>query len=444
MTWLEHLKAFVNQRPIVALRFGLAEWTALRDSRKGVREFSVTYPHAALDRVTVPTVCLLEGESANGPEMYVAILQSKNAVSTLQSRIKVRRGAELLQPLLSDVVLAIADGQYARRLEQRLEGNSPVVALSPLLSEHVVDALAADDSNAVALRAIHASLAVPARFDSMLALQDDAVRTALNAFEVEFDEAMSVNVSPNHETAVRRISVSEDAVIEHDARSLPGFDLTESDVTGRAVFRRADERIEVITANKRPLEEIFGVDLILVNLVHENVVMLQYKMLEPVTGVDFETDWLYRPDAQLDEELARMRVFGVDLGSAPGDYRYNHELFYLKFVKRDRSVRKGAIITPLSHFDMLRSDPALKGPRGGMRISYRSLGGRYLREMSFLDLVRAGYIGARANTTEQLRPLINAGLERNRGIVAAVRMHVANREGNARVDQYLGVKGYPR
>jgi hypothetical protein len=57
----------------------------------------------------------------------------------------------------------------------------------------------------------------------------------------------------------------EDSVIEHDARHLPGFDLVGSDITGRAVFTKDRERLEIFTANRRPLEHVFGVDLIYLN-----------------------------------------------------------------------------------------------------------------------------------------------------------------------------------
>lgn len=108
---------------------------------------------------------------------------------------------------------------------------------------------------------------------------------------------------------------------------------------------REDSYVEVITANKRPLEEVFGIDLILLNLTHANVVMLQYKMLEPLNADAMVTDWIYRPDAQLEEEIARMRVFDRDLAPDSSDYRFNSGMFYLKFVKRDAAIRHGGILT---------------------------------------------------------------------------------------------------
>jgi len=89
----------------------------------------------------------------------------------------------------------------------------------------------------------------------------------MNAFGLAADSwADTLELHPDRETGLARIPIIEDGAIEHDARSLPGFELIESDRTGRAVFTRGDERLEIYTANCRPLEEVFGVDLIYLNV----------------------------------------------------------------------------------------------------------------------------------------------------------------------------------
>ena len=223
------------------------------------------------------------------------------------------------------------------------------------------------------------------------------------------DQAASLELVEGRETALGRVSIMEDSVVEHDARHMPGYDLVESHLTGRAVFTRNDQRLEIYTANRRDLEHVFGVDLIYLNASRQNIVMLQYKMLEPLRK-DGETDWIYRPDGKLENEIRRMRKFAV--GHSPGrhEYRLNPAVFYLKFVRRDGMIRSGGIITPIDHFEQLRNDPACKGPKGGLRISYDALAGRYMRQGAFLDLIRSGYIGAHAETTLniQLARLVDA------------------------------------
>lgn len=144
------------------------------------------------------------------------------------------------------------------------------------------------------------------------------------------------------------------------------------------------------------------------------------KMLEPLHKDASDTDWIYRPDQKLDEEISRMRKFAADHVPGQHEYRLNPSVFYLKFVKRDGLISKGSIITPLDHFDKLRKDPACRGPKKGLRVSYKSLSGRYLRQSAFFDLVRSGYIGAHAETTENLKTLVRAVLHGNRAVVAAI------------------------
>jgi hypothetical protein len=73
-------------------------------------------------------------------------------------------------------------------------------------------------------------------------------------------------------------------------------------------------------------------------------------------------------------------------------YRLDPAVFCIKFVKRDGSLSGGGIVTPIDHYEELCEDPALKGPKNGLRISYDELAGRYLRQGSFLDLIHSGYI----------------------------------------------------
>ena len=90
----------------------------------------------------------------------------------------------------------------------------------------------------------------------MDAVQEDAVHTALRAFGLSpGDQAISLELARGQNTALARVNIIEDSVVEHDARAFPDYELTDSDITGRAVFEKGHERLEVFTANRRPLEE---------------------------------------------------------------------------------------------------------------------------------------------------------------------------------------------
>ena len=165
-------------------------------------------------------------------------------------------------------------------------------------------------------------------------------------------------------------------------------------------------------------------DLIYLNTTRQNIVMVQYKMLEPLRTKRRNNDWIYRPDRNLESEIQRMLKFGTQHPPGEYEYRLNPQVFYLKFIKRDGALKNASIVMPIDHFQRLRNDPECRGPRGGLRISFQRLAGRYLRQGAFLDLIRSGYIGAHSDTTAHLDDLVRAVLQGNRAVVAAVQSRI--------------------
>lgn len=421
--WLARLKRHLERKPLAILKFDDDDWDQICFSRKGKHEFTFVRPRRALDDVGGRTPCLIEASGIDGG-LHVGVIESRTGVSSLDSRIKVTAVSPVQPESLQDCLKLLPDALLAAA-SSTLQGDNDFVTLSPRPSASLLDSLASIQGNEPALRRVSDVIVDSSRFDRLQRVQEDAVRTALGVFGLSIgDHAETVSVATGRDTSLTRINIREDAVIQHDARVVPGFSLVASDITGRATFRRGDERLDIITANRLELEEAFGVDLIYLNVTRQNVVMLQYKMLDPEPPRSRRPDWVYRLDAKFDEQLRKMRLFATTHGPSPLDYRLNPEMFYLKFVKRDGATDDAAIITPLDHFEAIRNTPVCQGPRGGLRISYRSLAGRYLRQAPFLDLVRSGYIGAYAETTEQIQVLIGAVLDGNRSLVAAVHERV--------------------
>ena len=425
MTWLETLKAYSESHPIVLLRFSASEWEALGSSRRGVNEFTIARPHPQVGNVKVPAPCMIFGKVGDTEKICFGLISSKSPITTLETRMKVSRSVEIAPSSAIGLAALVTEVPHAKNFAARLKAAETVTLLSPKLSSHVVERLATIQGNKGGMRAVGESLSVQKRFKGNAAMQEDAVRTALAAFGLAAsDQAVTVDLIEGKATALGRVAIMEDSVVEHDARIVPGYSLIQSDVTGRAVFKKGEDQLEVFTANRRELEHCFGVDLIYVNLTKQNVVMLQYKMLEAAGKNGDEVDWVYRPEAQLDIEIARMKAFAAAHSPGPKEYRLNPQVFYMKFVKRDAALGDGGIITPLDHFEQVRADPSFKGPKKGLRLSYKSLNGRYLRQTPFLDLVKCGYIGAHAQTSAEFRVLIEAILDGNKAVVAAVQQKV--------------------
>lgn len=421
-SWLPFLKKAAHDNRIVVLRLDDDEQRHLKSSRRGVNEFTIARPRDSLKGVKGIPLCLISMGTGNGENLYLGLVSSRNKNTTVNVRIKIKRAAEIQPRSTAGLLQLVTEKPHAGNLKSRLLSPGPVEVLSPKLGVHLVERLASIDKNRGAMRVVAESLSAPKRFQGPAALQESAVRGALKAFGLySGDQASSVRLVEGRETTLSGMGgVTEDSVIEHDARSVPGYDLFKSDLTGRAVFQRGNEQLEIFTANRGPLERVFGVDLIYLNLTLHNVVMVQYKMLEPSRPGAAATDWIYRPDSDLDEQIRRMRKFTTTHPPAGREYRLNPAVFYLKFVKRDSSINKGGFILPVEHFEKLRNDPTCRGPNNGLRVSWESLDGRYLREAAFFDLIRSGYIGSHAETTAHMKAWIELVLKCGKSAVAAI------------------------
>ena len=420
--WLKNLEQLVRKHPLAVLRFDSEELEIISQTQRGMNSFSIAFPHGLLQELRPPTACLLLTKDYRKEEKaYFGLAVRKSPVTTFDSRLMIESARPIAPNKEESLIALVTEKRFATDLRNRFKNQAQLVHLSPALSVHLINRLAEVEGNKNEMRRAFAKLESPRTYSGNRAFQEDALKSALQVFGLTLRDA-AVNVETVGPTALDRVHIHEDAVIEHDARDIPEFTLTASDLTGRAVFKKGLEQLEVITANKRPLEEVFGVDLIYLNAIKRNIVMVQYKMLEPLRE-DKDTDWIYRPDAQFEKQLASMKRFSSTQPPEPHEYRINPQAFYLKFVQRDASLSKSSITMPIDHFDVLRNDPACAGSRGAFRISFNTLDGRYLRQNTFFDLIRSGYIGTHAETTTSLAKFIEWALKNNRAVVAALHSH---------------------
>ncbi len=424
----QHLRLLL-QRRVVLIRLSRGEWEAIEQGRDAGSRLSLTYPHdvARLAQPSSLAVVAVDDEDDEPDEPYarlfVGLVTSIAGVAFFDSRIVVSHLAPVFPRTLSILVSGIDAPTVKAGFTRILGGQDGLMAFSPKLGEAVVWQLLADRFNQGAFARIVAELERPVEYRDGRALQQDAIDLALKAFGGGGTaDALAVT---GEDSGLARVRVQEDSLIDHDARWIEGWTLSASDVTGRARFTQPNgERLEVITANKRALEEIFGVDLIYLNERRRSLVMVQYKMMEPFFGQQLrsregEREWIVRVDRQFLEEIERMKWFAKDL-SPEGPYRLNAGPFFVKLVKRNASTSTAGILVSLEHLLQLMEIDALVGTRGGLRVSYGDLDGHYLRGEPFVDLVRSGYIGSRGATTDYMERLIEAALQDGRGVVAAV------------------------
>ena len=172
-----------------------------------------------------------------------------------------------------------------------------------------------------------------------------------------------------------------------DFSTVPGFgDIGEVTHCGSKVFQSAEDpsiRLTVIMANRLPLEQQTGADLIYFNEAYQSFVMVQYKAMEK--GSD-QAEFRWQAGDQFVQEIERMDVLLAELneiqsGSDPDGYRFSENPFFLKFCPRvvfnpdDKGLFKG-IYLPLELWKRSNAAGRLKGSKGGSLLTFQNVGRR--------------------------------------------------------------------
>lgn len=420
MNAADKLAAWVEKRPLILTRFDKSDSEKLLSSRDWPNRFTFARRHGEFDGVQVPTACIVE--ASGEPTCYLGIAGTKRAVTTIQSCISITRLRPINLPSLKSFGNIIPDRHSSTMLQHRLSKPQSLLTLSPQLSGLIIHKLGEDKHNREAIETVVGELEELHPANNIIWEQQDAIKMAMEAFGLESTTmATEVTVRRGIPSSLRLkgTHVLEDNVICKDSSTIPGYSRMEKDVTGKAVFEKNGERLEVYTANRGPLEKMLGVDLIYVDYARGSVVMVQYKMLEQEKHEDNDSDWIFRPDKQTRDEVSRMRI--PKSKSNIDDYRLNANPFYFKFAKRE--LTSGEVLSPfilsLEHLEYLLETPRSKGPRGSIRLDYSSLQGTYLRESNFVDLIHSGYIGTHQAESKWLETIIAEVAKGNKGLVLA-------------------------
>jgi hypothetical protein len=417
---------WVKDKPMILIRFDETFSESLNNSRQGFEHLTIVKPHSVFEDFKLPTICLMEIHDYPTTKCYLATATRRMPVSTFDSRLTIKKMRSIAASSLNEIGETITDKRMKQLFTKRDPGGGDFSFLSPKLSAQIIEVLSDDPDNQNALDTAFSLLPQLRRTPNINWAQEDAIQTAMAAFGIrknELPEQITLKRGTSSGLGFIGAYLYEDNVVHADASRLPGFDIIASDVTGRATFQRGEERLVIYTANKLPLEAMFGVDLIYINETRGNVVMVQYKMLEEDKKENGKSDWIFRPNRQLRDEIARMSIPKFE-GSFT-DYRLNRNPFFFKFVRRkivDRSPK--SFLVSLDHLKKILANPKNKGSKGGLRISYDGLDGTYLREAGIISLIRAGYVGTHRSETEALTTIIDEAARGNRAVVLAWQMKV--------------------
>jgi 3-methyladenine DNA glycosylase AlkC len=270
-----------------------------------------------------------------------------------------------------------------------------------------------------------------------LAQQKEAVLTALSI--ANFRRESIQEWMPSEETPLSFLNglttarLREDQMVINDLMKIPGFDLVGGgvNVTGAAVFESESERLTVILANRLPLEQQTGADLIYFNETYQSFVMVQYKAMERDDEENLSSTHMFRlPNTQLTEEIERMdTLLGAINPCEPNadinGFRLNENPFYLKLCPRlifnpdDIRLVPGMYL-PLDYWKLLEKDPGIIGPRGGLRITYENTG-RHFDNTTFTSIVAKAWVGTTPSQSAVLKDVIREILETGKAVAIAIK-----------------------
>lgn len=273
-----------------------------------------------------------------------------------------------------------------------------------------------------------------------LAEQQQAVLTAMNIAGIDRDSALGWDYKESDGPisfldGLEHARLREDQMILNDLNNMPGFNLLKSTKFSSSVFKNEETRLTVLLANRLPLEELMGTDLIYFNENFRCFVMIQYKVMEK------END-CYRfrlPDKQLSEEISRMEAIYDKIKATQGDntidhYRISEAPFFIKICQRldfkpdDAGLCPGMYI-PLDYIKMLEKDQCIYGKNGGRGITYDNVG-RYFDNTAFKIIIEGGWIGTNPNQSLLIEEIIKDILQHGKTAVIAIKKDLVRKTSN--------------
>lgn len=217
---------------------------------------------------------------------------------------------------------------------------------------------------------------------------------------------------------IDQIVIREDLMIIHDSEIIEGMNIDSKNLVSTSLSDGRN-RITILYANRLPLEETLGVDLIYVDDNNKAVVLVQYKRL---TGSNTKC---YYPssDANFIKEIEVINKIQSLLAKQQcTGYKFNDDAFYFKFCKDVQPIQNRDLVDgmylPLSYFNELVTSDKIKGERGGVKICYENVPSHFNNSL-FISLLKTGLIGTNIEGYELIMNIINEVIKTGKSVIFA-------------------------
>lgn len=224
-------------------------------------------------------------------------------------------------------------------------------------------------------------------------------------------------------------ALHEQDLVRIDQQAFKGL-LVADDIRSSRFTGPGGREVRVHVYDKKPLETVLGIDLLIFLADYESYLLLQYKSMEKKSD-DEGKSWSYLVDRQLLDQIGAMdrAASAIASRSVPGagamkHWRLTDEAFYFKFCETTRpDARDDALVAGItmghSFLKRFLALPEARGKHGGHRVGYNNCP-RYLNNSQFVDLAREGWIGCDQRGYDLISDVIKAGAEGGRSAMLAV------------------------
>lgn len=224
-------------------------------------------------------------------------------------------------------------------------------------------------------------------------------------------------------------TLQEQDLVRIDQQAFRGL-LAADDTRSSRFTGPGGREVRVHVYDKKPLETVLGIDLLIFLADYESYLLLQYKSMEPKSDGEGKT-WSYLVDRQLMDQIGAMdrATAAIATQPVPGadamkHWRLTDEAFYFKFCETTRpDARDDALVAGItmghSYLKRFLALPEARGKHGGHRVGYNNCP-RYLNNSQFVDLAREGWIGCDQRGYAFISEVIKAGAEGGRSAMLAV------------------------
>lgn len=379
----------------------------------------------------VPLICFIVEHS--GRLTNIAFGKRGNLAGTDLRRLNLTQIFALKNNVHVSVISELASHRVKRILENKLASGG---LLPPKSFEAMIQSLIAlaPETSAILKRYSETRSKrianLSSRSKESLGEQKEAVATALTIAGIDRDELLGWDldeggVPTSFLDGLEQTRLREDPMVFNDLMKFPGHEALKSTPFNSVVFENAQSKLTVILANRLPLEQQLGTDLIYYNETFSCFLMVQYKAMEQEG-----TEAVYRfPNSQLTKEIERMNcVLGELKKCSPNKeadgFRLSENPFFLKMCPRilfdpdNVGLVKGMYL-PLEYWELLSEHSTLVGKCGGKSVSYRNVR-RYFDNSAFITIAAGGWVGTNIDQSKVLEIAIRSTLESGRAVVFAV------------------------